>query len=161
MLPTFHQQLGGDAGIVQTLGHMRNLVNGAFTHPWIRQRATSLVAHCKRNRQCEERTLQGWVNGSMQFVRDPFGVEALHDPVTYVEANLRRGYKPAGDCDDLSIYLASLLKSIGHQPYFKVISKLGSDFHHVLVYCDGQNLDPTLSSGAYQGSNYREGFFLV
>ena len=157
----FYQQLGGDAGIVQTLGHMRNLVNNAFIHPWIIERARSLVGHCNRSRECEHRTLQGWVNGSMRFIRDPYGVESLFDPVTYVENSIRQGKKPSGDCDDLVMYLASLLKAVGHAPFFKVVSKYGSDFHHVLVYCDGNDLDPTLSLGSYSGNAYREGYFRV
>jgi len=159
--PVFYSQLGGDDGVWQTLQHMTNMVNASFTNPWIRERARTLVAHCKREPICENRTLQGWVNGSVQYVRDPTGVESLFDPVTYMEDSIRRGIKPGGDCDDLSTYLASLLKSIGHSPYFKVVSRYGSDFHHVLVYCDGYDLDPTLSFGAHEGGKLREGYFKI
>jgi len=159
--PVFYYQLGGDDGVWQTLQYMTNSVNASFTHPWIRERARVLVAHCKRNVICEDRTLQGWVNGSVQFVRDPLGVESLFNPVSYIEDSLRHGYKPGGDCDDLAVYLASLLKSIGHSPFFKVISRYGSTFRHVIVYCDGIDLDPTLSIGDYRGNNVREGYFKI
>jgi len=159
--PVFYSQLGGDDGVWQTLQHMTNMVNASFTHPWIRERARTLVAHCRREPICENRTLQGWVNGAVQYIRDPTGVESLFDPVTYIEDSIRRGIKPGGDCDDLSTYLASLLKSVGHSPYFKVVSRYGSDFHHVLVYCDGYDLDPTLSFGAHEGGKLREGYFKI
>ena len=149
MFPTvkFYSQLGGEAGIVQTVGMMKELANRAALHPWIRERAISLVGYCKRNRLCEERTLNGWTNGAIKFIRDPYGTEALHDPATYYEARLRAGIKPAGDCDDLATYLAALLKSIGHNCYFRIIDRTGNGngYHHVMVYCDGNVYDPTLS----------------
>ncbi len=143
-MPTVHAQLSGDDGIYQTVYMMRDLVNKAYLHPWIRERATRLVSGCRRDVNCEDRTLNGYVNRAMQFVRDPTDVEALHDPVTYVEANLRQGIRPAGDCDDLSLYLAALLKSIGHRPSFTIIDRFGKGFHHIFVWCDGNDLDPTL-----------------
>lgn len=159
--PIFYHQLGGDDGVWQTLQHMANIVNESFTNPWIIERARTIVSHCRRNLICENRALQGWVNGSMQYVRDPTGVESLFHPVSYVEASIRNGQKPGGDCDDLSTYLAALLKAVGHSPQFKVVSKVGSDFHHVLVYCDGYDLDPTLSYSSHGGANEKEGYFRI
>lgn len=146
MFPTVnvYHQLGGEAGIMQTLAIMKSMASRAALHPWIRQRAISLVSYCKRNRLCEERTLTGWTNGAINFIRDPYGAEALHDPVTYYEARLRQGIKPAGDCDDMTTYLAALLKSIGHNCYFRVIDRSGTGYHHVLLYCDGRDFDPTM-----------------
>lgn len=143
--PKIYSQLGGEAGIVQTVGMMKDLANSASTSPYIRQRAISLVSYCKRNRLCEERTLTGWVNGAVTFIRDPVGTEALHDPVTFIEAMLRAGRKPAGDCDDMATYLAALLKSVGHQPFFRILDRTGNGYHHVTVHCDGNDYDPTLT----------------
>jgi hypothetical protein len=84
----------------------------------------------------------------MQYVRDPSGVEALHDPITFVEARLRQGLRPYGDCDDMAIYLATLLKSVGHRPRFRILSRHDDGaFHHILVYCHDKNLDATMSLG--------------
>lgn len=143
--PKIYYQLGGEAGIIQTIGMMKDLANRAAISPYIRDRAIQLAGYCRRNRLCEERTLTSWVNGAITFIRDPYGTEALHDPVTFYEERIRRGIKPAGDCDDMSTYLAALLKSIGHNPFFRIIDRSGRGFHHVMVYCDGNNYDPTLS----------------
>lgn len=148
MFPTvqFYSQLGGNAGVIQTVGMMKDLANRAAVHPWIRGRAIHLTSHCKRNRLCEERILTGWTNGAITFIRDPHGTEALHDPATFYERMMRAGKKPAGDCDDMATYLAALLKSIGHGCYFRIIDRLGNGgFHHVTVHCDGNDYDPTLS----------------
>jgi hypothetical protein len=145
--PQLYYQLGGEAGTIQTVGMMRTLVNRAVIHPWIRQRAIRLVTWCKRNIVCEERTLTGYTNRAISFIRDPAGTEALHDPVTFYEARIRQGIKPAGDCDDMAMYLATLLKSIGHRPMFRLIDRLGTGgFHHVMVHCHGVDYDPTLST---------------
>lgn len=149
MFPTIklYSQLGGEAGIIQTIGMMKDLANRAALHPWIRERAISLTSYCKRSRICEERTLTGWTNGAITFIRDPYGTEALHDPASFYEYHLRMGKKPAGDCDDMSTYLAALLKSIGHNCYFRIIDRTGAGngYHHVTVYCDGNDYDPTMS----------------
>ncbi len=148
MNPTVYSQLPGDAGVFQTVQMMRGLVNANFLHPWIRERAALVTQNCDRDPLCEDRMLLAHVINAIQYVRDPSGVEALSDPVRFVEERLRNRYKPFGDCDDMSIYLATLLKSIGHKPRFRVVSRLDSkSFHHILVFCHGKNLDPTMEYG--------------
>jgi hypothetical protein len=146
MNPSLHFQLSGDAGTYQALTAMRTLVNKTFFHPWIRERAAEITRSCNRDRTCEEQALNGWVNRVVQYVRDPANIEALHDPVTFYEARIRKKLPVFGDCDDMTIYLAALLKSIGHQPTFRVLGQ-GPYFSHVHVRCHGQNLDPSLKIG--------------
>lgn len=137
-------QYPGDSGIYQTVYMMRELANKAQYHPWIRERAASIVNGCNRVRTCEDMVLSNWVKSKVQYVRDPVDAEALHDPVTFYERRLRSGLPVYGDCDDMSTYLAALLKSIGHQPFFRTLARVGWDLHHVHVVCDGQFLDPTM-----------------
>jgi len=147
MNPTIYNQLPGEPGIFQTINMMRELVNKNFLHPYIRERAATIVRECYRKKSCEDTRLLAWVNSTVQYLRDPLGVEALHNPVSFTEAKIRRGEKPFGDCDDMSIYLATLLKSIGHDPMFRILSRTGNSYHHVHVWCDGNLLDPTLMLG--------------
>jgi hypothetical protein len=155
-----YSQWPGELGVFQTVSQMVALSNQAYTHPYIRDRAASLVAFCKRNVVCENKVLTGWVNGSVNFIRDPKDTEALHDPVTFIEYRLRSGVKPYGDCDDLSMYLATLLKSIGHQPYFRIVDRFGSGYHHVMVHSEGMNLDPTML-GSEERPAVKELYFKV
>lgn len=149
MNPTLYPQVPGDGGVFQTIQMMKGLVNKSFLHPYIRERAASIVQNCERDRSCEEQGLLGWVRSKIQYVRDPSGVEALHDPVTFYETRMRAGQRVFGDCDDMSIYLACLLKSIGHAPSFRILSRVGNSFHHVHVVCHGIFLDPTMELGKY------------
>jgi len=147
MNPTIYSQLPGDSGVYQTIYMMKDLVNKSFLHPWIRERAASILQNCNRSPACEEYGLLGWVRNKVQFIRDPTGVEALHDPIAFFEARLRAGQRVFGDCDDLSMYLATLLKSVGHTPLFRILSRTGNTFHHVHVVCHGRLLDPTMELG--------------
>jgi hypothetical protein len=146
--PKIYAQYPGEAGIMQTIYQMRELVNKNFLHPWIRERAAKVIEPCNRRVDCEDRVLLSHVINAIQYVRDPQGVEALHDPVTFVEDRLRNRQRAFGDCDDMSIYLATLLKSIGHRPRFRVLSRFNDGhFHHILVFCHDKNLDATMEYG--------------
>lgn len=148
MNPILNFQWPGEAGIHQTIFMMRKLVNQNYSHPYIRERAASIVQGCDRNRHCENQALTNWVSSNIENLDDPTDIEALHHPITFYEKRLRQGQQVWGDCDDLSLYLATLLKAIGHRPEFRVVGKKKT-FHHVLVICEGENLDPTMEAGNY------------
>jgi len=80
------------------------------------------------------------VRDEIRYVQDTNGIELLHDPVTLLEIG-------AGDCDDKSILLASLLESIGHRTRFVAVAFEPDRFSHVWVqdYLDGRwvDLEPT------------------
>lgn len=143
-MPQVFPQSGGVAGIQQTLGVMRMLTNRAFTHELIRAQAVQAIQGCEpSNKICQQASILAWVKRKMQFVRDPEGVEALHDPVAIALA-IHKGQKPWGDCDDFSMYLAALLKSIGLPATFRAVGFNGSPFSHVYVVGANQTkLDPT------------------
>lgn len=149
MKPTVYSQLPGDSGTYQTVYMMKELANKSFLHPWIRERAASILQNCNRSVQCEEYGLLGWLKSAVQYIRDPSGVEALHDPITFFEQRLRNGQRVFGDCDDMALYLATLLKAVGHEPFFRVLSRTGNSFHHVHVVCHKHLLDPTMELGTF------------
>lgn len=142
-------QWPGEAGVYQTAWMMRDLVNRTYGHPWIRERAADIIEACgRRDRKCQHAALQNWVTSRVQYVSDPRGMEALTNPVTFTERKLRSGERPFGDCDDMAIYLATLLKSIGHNPEFRIVGQK-KVLHHILVVCEGDQLDPTMNLGEY------------
>lgn len=143
-MPQTFPQSGGVAGIQQTLGVMRMLVNRSFTHELIRAQAVHAVQGCApSNKVCQQASLLSWVKRKMQFIRDPEGVEALHDPVAVAIA-IQQGKRPWGDCDDFSMYLAALLKSIGLPATLRAVGFNGRPFSHVYVVGAGNTkLDAT------------------
>lgn len=119
----------GDAGTDQTIREMDRMVDAARS--CLRVRAVALyilrAAHVPaRDVGGEIAALFSFVRDRVRYVRDPVGVELVHDALN----TLRVG---AGDCDDKAVLLASLLQSIGHKTRFKVVALRLGDFHHVLL----------------------------
>ncbi len=139
-------QWPGEIGTWQTVAMMRDMARKASLHPWIRDRAAAITAHCDRDLRCQCLALYGYVKNVLRYVRDPEGTEALHDPVTWVERRLRSGRPVYGDCDDASTYLAALLLAIGHRPSFRVLGRKDR-LHHVSVVCHNIFLDTTVEPG--------------
>lgn len=152
-LALFPQSLG-DAGIRQTLAKMANLTNQSCLDPAIRDQAAYATSACdRRDKSCLCYSLMSWVSRTVRYVRDPAGVELLHDPRLLARA-IKDKKLVYGDCDDMSMYLGSLLKSIGLRPRYRAVGYNGRPYQHVYVLCDGLKLDPTRSVWAPAGYSY-------
>lgn len=126
-------QRGGVEGIVDTLEIMSRLVTQACVHPLIRKQAMQAIQHCGVNdKTCQQAALMMWVQRVLKFVRDPHGIEALHDPVMIATA-IDQQKQPYGDCDDFSMYLAALMRSVGLKANFRVVGFNGGKLSHVYV----------------------------
>lgn len=130
-----HQEAlaGGDAGVHQTVRHMRALVDAAKTLP--ETRAVILTAlHGIREKDTlgEVTALYEWVREHVRFVRDPVGVEYLQTP-SYMLRQIAREGVAAGDCDDASTLFAALAETAGYRTKFRVQAPPGQTFKHVLV----------------------------
>ncbi len=142
----------GLAGVKATLRLMVELVRRYKAHPLIRQTAVALVQGCpERSEACEAAALQSFVRDSIRYVADVAGVETLQTPVVtlgYLETRpptwdlsgrmLDPGeYAPggtaAGDCDDKSVLLATLLQAISIPGRFCAVGVNGEALSHVLV----------------------------
>lgn len=132
-MPMIHPQRPGADGIRDTLTLMQSIVNRSFLNPLIRRLAADATAHCDpADKRCLSASLLSFVQRSMRYVRDPVGVEALHDPVSIAQ-EIVRGGKPFGDCDDFSLFLATLMKSVGLPAAFKAVGFSGGPLSHVYV----------------------------
>jgi len=150
-MPVIHSQRGGEDGIKDTLAHMSRLVTQACVHPLIRKQAMQAIQHCGPNdRICQQAALMVWVQRMVKFIKDPLGIEALHDPVMIATA-IEQQKQPYGDCDDFSMYLAALMRSVGLRANFRVVGFNGGKLSH--VYVTGPNnekLDSTRNPWAMQ-----------
>lgn len=142
MLSLFPQAIG-EAGVRQTLQTMARLARNAMLDPIVRSQAALAISGCPRGHvACHCYAVLAWVNRHVQYVPDPDQIEALHDPRLMARsiADRKRVY---GDCDDMSMYVAALLKAIGRQPMFRAVGYDGKPYQHVYVVCDGLRLDAT------------------
>ncbi|MGH3053356.1 MAG: hypothetical protein ACRDL7_00070 [Gaiellaceae bacterium] len=142
MLSVF-PQASGEAGVRQTLSKMAGLVRASKLDPAIRDQAALAISGCEKgNKICHCAALLSWTNRKIRYVADPQGVELLHDPrlIARAIAGKKLVY---GDCDDMSVYLAALLASVGLAPILRAVGYNGANLSHVYVVCCGLNLDPT------------------
>ena len=77
------------------------------------------------DKMAEARTIFEWATSHIRYVKDPVGIELIIHPMRLVALG-------AGDCDDLSIFMASAFETIGIPARFVAIeSRPGTGYNHV------------------------------
>ena len=100
----------GLAGTRLTAAHVGRLIREGSADFYVRQKAIDILLECgvrPKDYIGEINALFRWVQRHVRYTKDPFQVEVLHSPRRMLELR-------AGDCDDMTILLGSLVKSIGH-----------------------------------------------
>ena len=123
----------GDAGVEQTLRHIRALVEAGKKHPVVRNYAVRALQAADPAKQhafddaFRARTLFHAVQRDFLYVPDPSEKEMLQPPAYMIEQS------KAGDCDDFSVLLAALLGSVGIAVRLVTIATYpdASDFTHI------------------------------
>ncbi|MGH7596238.1 MAG: transglutaminase-like domain-containing protein [bacterium] len=147
-LKIYYRQIPkGYAGTLATVRHIIALIKAGVKDFCVRQTAIDiLLANGIRPKDYrgEIAALFEWVKHNIRYTRDIHRVELLHTPRRMLELR-------AGDCDDMTILLATMLKSIGHPVRLVLVGfnphkkKL---FTHIYLeaYCKGWwiPLDPTM-----------------
>lgn len=133
----------GEAGTYATVRLMSRFVRQFKRSMQIRQTALSLVQGVgQKDWVGEVDALFTWVRDHIRFVRDIHGIETVQTPMATMELE-------AGDCDDKSTLLATLLESIGHPTRFVAVGFIvPREYSHVYVEtrigAKWIPLDPTL-----------------
>ena len=119
---------GGRAGTVETVRHMKRLVEEDKKKPAIRDLAASIIRNCpERDQNAEASALLKWWQDNIRFTSDIYNVETLTAP----EVTIRNGY---GDCDCLSTGLNATAAAVGFDTAFKVIKadpRIPREYTHV------------------------------
>ncbi len=100
----------GFAGTRQTAAHVARLIREGASDFYVRQKAIDILLSrgvTPKDYVGEIDALFRWVQRNVRYTKDPFQVELLHAARRMLELR-------AGDCDDMTILLGSLVKSIGH-----------------------------------------------
>lgn len=122
--------LNGDAGVSQTIDQMRALVDEALRDPSILRAAKDIVRGVPPfDDLSEAQALYNWVRANIRFTKDPVNKETLYPPSELLQIR-------AGDCDDISMLLATLLMAIGYPARLMTVAANGDEFSH--VYVEGQ-----------------------
>jgi hypothetical protein len=132
----------GINGNIETLQTMIKVARQRSRHPLVRELALRILEHYRVPSQDylkEAYAIGDYIKKKVRYVRDINGVETLHDPVTMID-QMKRG-QAQGDCDDMALLIATLLLTIGHQPYFRVVRYYDGHgpYQHIYVVVYEQN----------------------
>lgn len=115
----------GRPGVRRTLKLMARLVRAGKLNLNVRSAAVQIVGNLRqRDRPGEIRALHAFVRDRIRYVRDIRGVETLQTPERVLESR-------AGDCDDKSVLLASMLESLGYKTQFHAVGFRPGVLSHV------------------------------
>lgn len=117
----------GPAGVRATLKIMKRWRDQYKTNPTIRNLALQLTTGLpQKDHRGEIERVHAFVRDSIRYVRDVAGVETLQTPLKTLELR-------AGDCDDKSTLIATLLASIGYPTRFVAVGFAPGRFSHVFA----------------------------
>lgn len=132
----------GIAGNHETLKQMIKVARIRSRHPLVRELALRILEYYNVPSQDyykEAQAIGEYIQKKVRYVRDIDGVETLHDPITMIDQMKRN--QAQGDCDDMSLLIATLLLSIGHKPFFRVVRYYDGvgPYQHIYVVVYEQN----------------------
>lgn len=117
----------GTEGIRETMVLMRKIVRQYKADPAIVAFARSLIGPIPQKAwKREAETIYNFVRDQIRYNLDPNGVETLSTPDYLLKFR-------AGDCDDKSILLATLLEANGYPTRFRAVGFNGGELSHVYV----------------------------
>jgi hypothetical protein len=117
------------------IDRLRDLARKGMRDEVVRQKALSVLSRkcggewCTREKDYwgEVEAIFNEVRNSARYVRDPHGMDAFQAPIRTLQWQ-------GGDCDCLSVLLASLLLSVGYPVQFRVIQTVhSSEWDHIYV----------------------------
>ena len=126
----------GLAGTRKTVEHVGRLICDGARDFYVRQRAIDILLARgvpAKDYLGEIDALFRWVQRNVRYTKDPFRIEVLHSARRMLELR-------AGDCDDMTILLGALVKSVGH-PVRIVITGPDASRPHLFshIYLEAQH----------------------
>ena len=126
----------GIAGNLSTIDMMKKVARLRSGDPLIHKLAVNILDYysTQSNNYVDEALAVGdYVKNKIPYVRDPDQIEYLQDPLRIIWLMQNGGAR--GDCDDMALFIATLLLSIGHKPLFCAVryeSNIGN-YNHIYV----------------------------
>lgn len=120
--------LDGDPGVAQTIRQMRRLIHAGKQDPKVHELAAQILRKANvpaYDWEGEARAIYEAVRRNLRFTRDVDGNETLHAAADIIRLGI-------GDCDDHTVLICSLLKTIGCDCRIVTIATdPGGEFSHV------------------------------
>src|SRR3990172_12510042 len=128
----------GDRGAYETLRIIKRIVIESMKDIPVLDTAKRIIRVAGgKDRSAQARMVGEWMRSSLQFVRDPYGIETIHTPLFMLERIRTRGLFEA-DCDDYAVLSASLAKAIGLRTKFVILGFMqkGAPWAHVYTIAE-------------------------
>jgi hypothetical protein len=149
-------------GTQQTIKYMSALSNEGQVSPKIRQYAEQVIREVQpKDYMSEIAALYYDTCRTIRYTRDPIGAEYLQHPEVILQ-------NKAADCDDIALYLNTLLKSalmsVGNETSFTTVSFDGGEHTHVFLTVVEERsgkrliLDPVAGPKSTKMANQVKGF---
>lgn len=126
---TFHSIGDGPAAGLDAVHRMRELVRDQCALPLVRETAVRIAHGTGIDAAQQAARIRAWLSRHVGFIRDPFGIEGLTEPVAQLLWLQNVGWLD-GDCDDVATLGAALGQAIGLPARFVLLGRLGG-FEHV------------------------------
>ena len=145
------QVSNGLNGNIDTIEVMRKMARDYSRHDLVKRLATNIIHYYKipSHHYFEEaRAIGQFVKEHVRYVKDPVGMESLQAPDMMIRMMEESGYA-MGDCDDMSLLIASLLMSIGIHPKFRAVRYHPNcpHYNHIYVVVYENNISDSLNPG--------------
>jgi len=136
------QVRNGLGGNLDTVSIMRQIARARGSDLPVREFALMILREynvASHNYAAEAMAIGDYVKRMVVYRRDIEGVEQLQDPLLMIQ-DIQTG-RAAGDCDDMSLLIATLLISIGCAPYFRTVRYSGKSgpYNHIYVVVYDRN----------------------
>ena len=129
----------GKTANLKTIKLMTEIAREESGDPLIRQLAINILNNAKIGSHQyinEARALANWVQKNIAYVKDATNIEQLHSPKLMIK-KMQEGEQMRGDCDDMSLFLITLLLAIGHSPKLKCVRYKSTNdndsYNHIYV----------------------------
>ena len=105
-----------------TVRRMIDIINISAKNIRVRNFAAELVKNTRQKDQWSEaEAIFHWIQDHSRYVRDPQGTEMIQTPLVALDY-FNRSLVWQGDCDDYTVLLLSLYKSIGYPVAIRTVS---------------------------------------
>ncbi len=133
----------GEKGSLDTVSLMKKIAREESQKIYVRDFALAILNLYQtqsHNHLDEAIAIATYIQKKVRYVKDIDNVEMLTQPSIFIKA-LIEGKKVYGDCDDISLLLATLLLSIGIKPMFKIVRwrEDEGNFNHIYVVVEESN----------------------
>lgn len=122
----------GEGAIHGTVKRMIEIINKSAYNPYVRKWAEYILGNLPPKQNYNElKLMHNFVRDHTRYTKDPLGMEYLQTPYHLLQL-IEMGEVPKADCDDKTMLVLSLMKTIGYPVALKITGYAANKkFKHV------------------------------